>query len=112
MLTVVRSPSGEQEGERAPKRRRRPASCNSLTPTQRKRLRAALKNLRTAYGSWSCLAEVMGVSVACLEGIARGRDHGSPGTAQRAAKAAGITVEQLLGGLAAADRCPTCGRSG
>jgi hypothetical protein len=105
-------PDGGQ-GEGAPaRRRRRPASCLSLTPTQRKRLRAALKNLRTAYGSWSCLAEVMGVSVACLEGIARGRDHGSPGTAQRAAKAAGVTVEQLLGGLAAADRCPTCGRSG
>ncbi|WP_437329598.1 transcriptional regulator [Sorangium sp. So ce381] len=105
-------PDGGQ-GEGAPaRRRRRSASCNSLTPTQRKRLRAALKNLRVAYGSWSCLAEVMDVSVACLEGIARGRDHGSPGTVQRAAKAAGITVEQLLGGLAAADRCPTCGRSG
>ncbi|WP_437649817.1 hypothetical protein [Sorangium sp. So ce362] len=44
--------------------------------------------------------------------IANGFDNGSPATAQRAAKAAGITVEQLLGGLAAADRCPTCGRSG
>ena len=104
-------PDGGQ-GEGAPKRRRRSASCLSLTPTQRKRLRAALKNRRAAYGSWSCLAEVMGVSVACVEAIAGGRDAGSPATAQRAAKAAGITVEQLLGGLAAADRCPTCGRSG
>ncbi|XXX76649.1 hypothetical protein WMF30_10705 [Sorangium sp. So ce134] len=53
----------------------------------------------------------MGMAVDSLKGIAYGRDSGSPGTAQRAAKAAGVTVEQLLGGLVAADRCPTCGRS-
>ncbi|WP_437836663.1 helix-turn-helix domain-containing protein [Sorangium sp. So ce1153] len=101
-------PDGGQ-GERVPPRRR---PCLSLTPVQRKRLRAALRNLRKAYGSWSCLAEVMGMAVDSLKGIAYGRDSGSPGTAQRAAKAAGVTVEQLLGGLTAADRCPTCGRSG
>ncbi|WP_437686436.1 transcriptional regulator [Sorangium sp. So ce176] len=112
MLTVVRSPSGEQEGEGAPARRRRSIPCLSLTPTQRKRLRAALRNLRSAYGSWSCVAEVMGLSVVAVESIANGRAPGSPATAQRAAKAAGVTVEQLLGGLVAADRCPSCGRSG
>ncbi|WP_437984267.1 transcriptional regulator [Sorangium sp. So ce117] len=69
-----------------------------------------MRHLRAAYGSWRCLAAVMGVSVDCIEGIANGRDNGSLATAQRAAKAAGVTVEQLLGGLAAAaDRCPTCG---
>jgi hypothetical protein len=73
------------------------------------RLRAALRNLRKAYGSWACLAEVMGMSLWSIQGIARGRDNGSPSTAQRAAKAAGITVEQLLGGPVSADRCPTCG---
>ncbi|WP_437765399.1 transcriptional regulator [Sorangium sp. So ce281] len=104
-------PDGGQGGG-APARRRRSVPCLSLTPTQRKRLRAALKNLRAAYGSWACLAEVMGTSVNCVEGIANGRFNGSPATAQRAAKAAGVTVEQLLGGLAAADRCPMCGRSG
>ncbi|XXT22383.1 transcriptional regulator [Sorangium sp. So ce429] len=101
-------PDGGQ-GERVPPRRR---PCLSLTPTQRKRLRAALRNLHAAYGSWSCLAEVMGMSVWSLRGIVKGRDNGSPATAQRAARAAGVTVEQLLGGLTAADRCPTCGRSG
>ncbi|WP_437576441.1 hypothetical protein [Sorangium sp. So ce887] len=54
----------------------------------------------------------MGLSVVAVESIANGRAPGSPATAQRAAKAAGVTVEQLLGGLVAADRCPTCGRSG
>ncbi|WP_434042703.1 MULTISPECIES: hypothetical protein [Sorangium] len=52
------------------------------------------------------------MSVVAVEAIANGRENGSPATAQRAAKAAGLTVEQLLGGLVAADRCPTCGRSG
>ncbi|KYF72345.1 hypothetical protein [Sorangium cellulosum] len=104
-------PDGGQ-GEGAPARRRRSIPCLSLTPQQRKRLRAALRNLRAAYGSWACLADVMGMSVTSVEAIANGRDAGSPATAQRAAKAAGLTVEQLLGGLVAADRCPTCGRSG
>ncbi|WP_437484690.1 transcriptional regulator [Sorangium sp. So ce1014] len=104
-------PDGGQGG-RVLTRRRRSIPCLSLTPTQRKRLRAALRNLRAAYGSWSCLAEVMGMSITSVEAIANGRDSGSPATAQRAAKAAGVTVEQLLGGLVAADRCPSCGRSG
>ncbi|WP_438036205.1 transcriptional regulator [Sorangium sp. So ce204] len=75
------------------------------------RLRAALRHLRKAYGSWPCLAAVMGVSVNCIEGIANGRDNGSLATAQCAARAAGVSVAQLLGGLSAAtDRCPYCGR--
>ncbi|WP_438032412.1 hypothetical protein [Sorangium sp. So ce204] len=36
----------------------------------------------------------------------------SYGVAVRAARLAGVPVDRLLGGLAAADRCPTCGRSG
>lgn len=104
-------PDGGQ-GEGAPARRRRVSPCLSLTPTQRKRLRAALRSLRSAYGSWSCLAEVMDMSVIAVESIANGRANGSPATALRAAKAAGVTVEQLLDGLAVVHRCPTCGRSG
>lgn len=101
-------PDGGQ-GEGAPKRRRRPSTCVSLTPQQRKRLRAALRNLRATYGTWKRLAEAMDVSILSLRGIAKGRDPGSPAMALRAAKAAGTTVDQLLGGLVVADRCPTCG---
>ncbi|WP_437588348.1 hypothetical protein [Sorangium sp. So ce1000] len=54
----------------------------------------------------------MSVSRSTLRNIAKGHDNGSIPMAMRAAKAAGVTVEQLLGGLAAADRCPTCGRGG
>ncbi|WP_437746255.1 transcriptional regulator [Sorangium sp. So ce1504] len=110
MQLVLPLPPGGQGGG-APKRRRRAAPSISLTPTQRMRLRAALRHLRAAYGSWPCLAAVMGVSVNCIEGIANGRDNGSITTAQRAARAAGVSVEQLLGGLVVADtdRCPACG---
>ncbi|WP_437294753.1 transcriptional regulator [Sorangium sp. So ce426] len=71
-----------------------------------------MRHLRAAYGSWSCLAAVMGMAEVSIEGIANGRYNGSPATALRAAKAAGVTVEQLLGDLAPVHRCPTCGRTG
>ncbi|WP_437580158.1 hypothetical protein [Sorangium sp. So ce887] len=58
------------------------------------------------------MADVMGVSRSTLRNIVKGHDGGSLAMAMRAAKAAGVTVEQLLGGLVAADRCAHCGRSG
>ncbi|XXT25066.1 helix-turn-helix transcriptional regulator [Sorangium sp. So ce429] len=102
-------PDGGQGGG-APPRRRRPRL--TLNPTQSKRLRAALRNLRAAYGTWDCLAEVMGVSRSTLRNIVKGHDGGSLAMAIRASKASGVPVEQLLGGLVAADRCIACGRSG
>ncbi|EYF02033.1 transcriptional regulator [Chondromyces apiculatus] len=72
------------------------------------RLRAALRNLRALYGSWDCLAEVMGVSPGTLASIVSGKDS-SPGMAVRAARAAGTTVEALLGDLKVAASCPHCG---
>ncbi|WP_437497476.1 helix-turn-helix transcriptional regulator [Sorangium sp. So ce1099] len=101
-------PDGGQGGH-APVRRRQRLT---LTPTQSKRLRAALRNLRAAYGTWDCLADVMGVSRSTLRNIVKGHDGGSLAMAMRASKAAGMPVEQILGGLVAADRCPTCGRGG
>lgn len=107
MLTVVRpAPAGQGDG--APKRPRSPAL--SLTDTEQMRLRAALRNLRSLYGTWRCLAEVMGVDHESLRKIAQGRTRASRAMARQAARGAGKTVAQLLGGLAAADRCPTCGR--
>ncbi|WP_437900618.1 transcriptional regulator [Sorangium sp. So ce124] len=110
MLTVVRSPSGEQEGEGAPARRRRLCVTRSLSDVERMRLRAALRNLRALYGTWACLAEVMGMPTRSIRAIASGKYAGSPGTAMRAARAAGTTIERLLGRPVAADRCPHCGR--
>ncbi|TKD10457.1 transcriptional regulator [Polyangium fumosum] len=105
MLTVVRSPSGGQEGGRPPRK----LPVLSLLPAEAARLRATLRNLRRAYGGWDVLASVMGVYRKTIEKIARGAAPGSPGMLLRAARAAGVSVERLLAPLSSADVCPTCG---
>ncbi len=57
MLRLVSPPGSAQE--KRPIRR----SCLSLTPEESSRLRVVLQNLRRAYGTWSCLAEAMGVNM-------------------------------------------------
>lgn len=108
MLRLVHPPTGGNGGD--PPKRRRTLDLHTLTPTERQHLRAVLKNLRRAYGSWACLAEVMGVSQVTLERSASKKSCASPGLALRAARAAGMHVETMLSGeLSSAGRCPTCG---
>ncbi|WP_437816565.1 transcriptional regulator [Sorangium sp. So ce1078] len=77
------------------------------------RLRAALRNLRGLFGSWSCLAEVMGVPKTTITNFVYGSHPSTThGLAAKAARAAGVPVDRLLGRPVAADRCPACGRSG
>jgi hypothetical protein len=80
-----------------------------LTDTEAMRLRAALRNLRALYGTWSCLAEAMGLPIGSLNNIVGGRRHPSAAVALLAARAAGATVDAVLGAPVAADRCPHCG---
>lgn len=84
----------------------------TLSDAQRLRLRAAITSLRHQHGTWKRLAEVTGVSRHTLYGIAKGTDFGSVSIAFWIAKAAGVTLEHLLGDklVAAADLCPTCGQ--
>ena len=110
MLTLVRPPSAGQ-GTRAPKGRRSPAL--SLTDVEAMRLRAALRNLRGLYGTWTRLAEAMGIKPTLLHHINCGRKHPSPAVALLAARAAHSTVERILeAGPVSADRCAHCGRTG
>ena len=82
----------------------------SLTEAENARLRVVLRNLRRAFGTWKCLAAVMGVVPKALQAIAAGRFRGSFATAVFAARAAGLPVEEVLtGGLALAKHCPLCG---
>ncbi|MGK3967703.1 transcriptional regulator [Sorangium sp. So ce118] len=77
------------------------------------RLRAALRNLRALYGSWGCLATVMAVPKTTITNFVYGSHPGTThGLAAKAARAAGVPVDRLLGRPVAADRCPACGRSG
>ena len=108
MLRVVSAPNGSQ-GEDPPKVRRRKSTA--LTDVERMRLRAALKHLRGLFGTWGCLAAAMGVPERTLSQVASSSERGSHSLAGKAAKAAGTTVERILGGLASADVCPTCGHS-
>lgn len=75
------------------------------------RLRAALRSLRSMAGSTRCLAEMLGMGEGHLQNIICGR-RPSYGVAVRAARLAGVSVDQLLGGLASVRCCPVCGRSG
>lgn len=110
MLTLVRSPSGGQESTRPSYRRRYPSIAPKLTRAQQERVRALLRNLRSAYGSWSCLAVVMGSTAGSLAATASNPVRASLPLIHRLANAAGMTVEAVLAtGLASVDTCPTCG---
>ncbi|TKD08962.1 hypothetical protein E8A74_14360 [Polyangium fumosum] len=73
-------------------------------------MRAAERNIARAYGGRAVLAAVMGVS---LEAVSNIRREGSYAVAVLLARAAGITVEQVLSGRPhVAGACALCGRKG
>jgi len=102
-------PAPKGQGTRPSKRRR---AANPLTDVEQMRLRAALRNLRSLFGSWGCLADAMGMRPTTLKHAACGAKPVSVSTAMRAAKAAGKPLDRLIGEPVSADRCPHCGRTG
>lgn len=110
MLRVVPAPSEGQAP--APSKRRRWARADSLclTTDEHRHLGATLRNLRWAYGSWGCLAKVIGCPVQTVRHAATRSGKGSAILAVRAAKAGGVSVESVLSGvLGVAGKCSTCG---
>src|SRR5436305_1258046 len=106
MLTLVHP---APKGQDPPVRRRKCAHSPllSLTPDEARHLRASIRNVARAYGSLACLAAVLGVNASALT---RKHKHPSPGLALAVARAAGMTLEAVIGGkLSAAGSCPTCG---
>ncbi|AGP37703.1 hypothetical protein SCE1572_26430 [Sorangium cellulosum So0157-2] len=84
-----------------------------MTEVEAMRLRAALRNLRGLFGSWPCLAAAMGVPKTTITNFVYGsHPNTTHGLAAKAARAAGVPVDRLLGAPTAADRCTHCGRSG
>ena len=108
MLRLVH-PAPEGQGSRT--RKGRHAAAVLLSPDERRHLAAALHNLRRAFGSWSCLADAMGVRVNMLTRAGSSRTpNGSPGLALLAARTGGMSVEAVITGtLTAAGRCEACG---
>jgi len=105
MLRIVHPPAGGKEPIRPKGRRLAPA----FTDTEAMRLRAALRNLRALYGTWDCLAATMGVHRDTLTNIAGGRKRPSAAIGIATAKAAGKTLDKIIGAPVSADRCPHCG---
>jgi len=108
MLRLVH-PAPAGQGTRPSSVRRSPA----LFPTaeEQARIRTALTNLARAYGGREVLASVMGVSLGAIESTRRnGRSFA---IAVLAARAAGVTVEEILSpGVREARCCALCGRKG
>ncbi|MCC6555162.1 MAG: transcriptional regulator [Polyangiaceae bacterium] len=109
MLRLVHPARVGQEGGDPPKRRPSIRQTPAFTDVEAMRLRAALRNLRALYGTWACLASVMGMNPGSLEPIVSGRRRPSPAIALATAKAAGKTLDALIRPPGPADKCPTCG---
>lgn len=79
------------------------------SPDEQNRIHATIKNLVVAYGGKDVLASILGVSRKFLTG----RRKRSYSFAVLLARAAGITVEQVLSNRPVeVGACPLCGRKG
>ncbi len=101
-------------GAEPPKPRRRkgartPYTNDLLSEEEQKRAIQALRNLRDAFGTWPCLAEAMRVPVNALH-LALRRGNISPAMLFAASKASGLSIAEMLGGPAPAERCRACGQ--
>jgi hypothetical protein len=94
-----------------PRTRRRPPLRFALTKEEAAHFRVVLQNLRRTYGTWRALGAEIGTTRFTLCAVAKGRMRASGDLIILAARAARMTVEQVLSGkLDVAGRCPTCGR--
>jgi len=109
MLRIVH-PRPPGQGTDPPRRRRGPSPVLSLTVEETRHFRASLKNLARAFGSWGCLASVIGIPAETLQQAIGPRRRPSGVLVIRAAQAAGMSVEAIIGGqLSPVGRCETCG---
>ena len=80
-----------------------------LTPDEHKRAMQGFRNLRDAFGTWSCLADAMRVPKNALAIMMR-RGTASVAMLYAASKASGLAIEELLGAPVPTDRCRACGQ--
>jgi hypothetical protein len=92
-------------------RRPRATRGPELTEDERKHVKAALAFLKRRHGTWMALARAMGLKVATVVYAAGKRGGVSAGVALRAARAAGVPMEDVLSGeWPRPGMCPYCGR--
>jgi hypothetical protein len=85
-----------------------------LTIEEQAGVRKAVRVLRLRYSSWGDLCVALGMPRKSLQRALQGKDRPvSPGLAIRAARLAGVPVDDVLKGLfPKAGECPTCGGTG
>jgi hypothetical protein len=96
-----------------PIRQARPSRVGDLTHEEQQNVRRALGFLRSKLGSGTKLAKALNVHPTMLEKMIplTGRSKPQAGLALRAARLAGVPVEDLLSGAWPPDgQCPYCGR--
>lgn len=74
-------------------------------------MKAALAFLRLRHGTWAALSRAMGLKKATVTAATGKRGGVSAGVALRAARAAGVPLEDVLSGAwPKPGACPHCGR--
>src|SRR5580693_7008916 len=82
-----------------------------LTPAEQENVRVALRFLATRFGDFAKLAKAMGAHRETVQRPARRAAPVTAGIALRAARVAGVPLEELLSGAwPKAGACPHCGR--
>ncbi len=91
--------------------RKRPPRPSDLTPEEVANVSAAIRVLRARFGTARRLGEAMGVRVHVVKAATTRRPVVSAGRALRAARAAGVPLEDVLAGRwPKPGTCPHCGR--
>jgi hypothetical protein len=97
----------ERVGWSRPRARRGP----DLSPEEAARVKAALRFLAKRHGTWAALAKAMNVKHVTVRHAVDKNGGVSAGVALRAARAAGVAVEDILSGaFPKPGVCPHCGR--
>lgn len=82
-----------------------------LSPEEQERARVAIRFLVKRFGTWGKLAAAMKANVQTVRFAVSARGAVSAGVALRAARAAGVPLEDVLSGAwPSATACPHCGR--
>lgn len=93
-----------------PPRRKGQRYAPLLTAEEEQRFRQTLRNLRDAFGTWTCLAAAMRMTHESIWRAAHGKESVSARMIICAMRATGLSYEQLTGEPIAADRCRACGQ--
>ena len=107
MAPILTAPTSWRKPRAANKTRR----SSDLTPEEMARVKVALRVLRVRFGGQAALAKALQANPKTVGAAVTARGRPSAGLALRAARLAGVPLEDLLSGAwPVAGSCPHCGR--